>query len=383
MRQLAIIGCLVLLFLGCAALRPRPEPPREVTYERPDDDREVTREDAESVFDPSGLGRYDVGVIRSGGFDTDTPLELTAYARATIFASMLEAFELAGAMTSEQRRDLYGALFKDMPIGPDGTYRAVVIGKYFRSGEPLYILLGIAGSPLDGATTDEAVHTLLYQSSALAGVNGVATHAEGRFVDMAVNISWIYPVDSTGSVRSIEATVVPVTAARSTEVTRAAVDGPHAKDDRGSNPEQRIEEEDEAGEILFEDASRRLLGRFDARGHDFRPLPQASRERVRLAYRILDRLSPAFDISIVPRLVLPVFSDESEESWLRVEAGFVAFLYELFRDNLGAAEGRLAALSELAEDREQIGERLYDRVTTVAPVLLEAMEYEVEHESES
>ncbi len=375
MRQLTIIVCLFPLLVGCAALRPRPEPPREVTYERPDDDREVTREEAEGVFDPSGLGRYDVGVIRSGGFDTDTPLELTAYARATIFASMLEAFELAGAMTSEQRRDLYDALFEEMPTGPDGTFRAVVIGEFFRSGEPLYILIGIAESPRDGANTDEAVHTLLYQSSALAGMNGVATHAEGRFVDMAVNISWIYPVDATGSVRNVEATVVPVTTARSTAMSRAAVDGPYAREAGGSNPEQRIPEEDEAGEMLLE--------RFDVRRHDFRPLPQVSRERVRLAYRILDRLSPAFNISIVPRLVLPVFSDESEEPWLRVEAGFASFLYELYRNNLEAAEGRLAALSELAEHREQIGERLYNRVTTVAPILLEAIEYEVEHESES
>ncbi len=382
MKQLVIIVCLFVFFTGCAALRPRPEPSRDVTYERPDDEREVTREEAEEVFDPSRLGRYDVGVIRAGGFETDAPLELTPYARATIFASMLETFDLVEVMTADQRRDFYGALFKNVPTGPDGAFRAVVIGHYFQSGEPLYILLAIGGSTVGGDVAGEAVHTLLYQSSALAGADGTAARVQGRFVDMTVNISWIYPVDSTGSVRSVEGSVVPITTARSTRVTRTEAGRPDGTGDGATNPERGDRESDEEEVVVYEEeASESLLDSFDVRRLDARPFPSAARERIRLAYRILDRNS-AIDVSYVPRLVDSVFSDRSEEPWLRVEAGFAAFLYELFRGDLEAAEGRLAALSELTEYREQIGDRLHDRVTVIGPVLLEAIEYEVEHESE-
>lgn len=379
MRQLTVIACLSFVFLGCAALLPRPEPPREVTYARPDDERDITREEAEGVFDPGALGRYEVGVIRSGEFDAERPLELTSYARAMILASMLEAFELSRSMTEEQRRDLYDALFRDVPTGTDGTFRAVVIGHYFRSGEPLYILLGISQTPYAAGVPDGTAYTLFYQSSALAGSDGVATYAEGRFVDMAVNISWIYAVDATGSVRNAEASVVPITVARPTQMSRIAADVSRPFDDRRTGAGEATRDGERAGEALYDEASGRLPGRFDPGRYESLPVRIASRERVRLAYRILDRAS-AVDISRVPRLVEPVLADASEEPWLRVEAGFAAFLFELHRGNLGAAEQRLEMLTRLVEKLGHTGDRLYDRVTALAPALLEAIEYEVEYE---
>ncbi|MFP4644159.1 MAG: hypothetical protein ACLFM0_07375, partial [Spirochaetales bacterium] len=115
MKTLLMFIALVLLLAGCAtgpatgpATEPDPEeierdiivPPRD-----PDDSEQDSDSEDDEVTDPRELPSYEVVRYSSGDFSDEESVELTSYSRARVFASILEALELAEEMSDEQRRD--------------------------------------------------------------------------------------------------------------------------------------------------------------------------------------------------------------------------------------------------------------------------------------
>lgn len=407
MKTLLMFIALVLLLAGCAtgpatgpATEPDPEeierdiivPPRD-----PDDSEQDSDSEDDEVTDPRELPSYEVVRYSSGDFSDEESVELTSYSRARVFASILEALELAEEMSDEQRRDLHDAIFRSVPGSGSGTFRAVAVSDYFSSGEPLYLLLGV-DNPTDAAP-DDTVQTLLIQSSVLRDGERIATRSYGRLVDMTVNISWVYQLGDDGHVREIAAAYTPRLAERTLDDEM-----PHEAAREASGEDEGEGEGDEItlGDLLdtgaaiesprvvpreFEEDPPPVIDvgeRFTAetraaleRGAEPSEIPQAPAERVRLANRLVESAARTDSLN-VPMLVDSLIDDESIGDTVRLEAAFVRLLEAMMHEGESAVARHARRLESVREEASSIPSKLAYRTDTIVPIMLEAYRYETD-----
>lgn len=405
---LPLIG--LILLAGCAGLRDSAptEPQRDILIEPTQDDEEpLSREEAEDLFDPEALGEYDVATIQAAEFTDGEEMHITRFSRARLFARFLESLDLVELMSRRQREKLYTSLFNGIPARLTGTYRAVAIGQFFSSGEPLYVLLGVA-EPSDRAPSGTE-RTLMMQTSALSDNNRVATFEFGRLVDMTVNVSLIYYLDSDGNARDAVAFSAPPRPAveqdesGSSDPQGAQQDGESSDGEGESSNNEETESAGESsdgeGDSSDEQSDEHEINEsdgpegldppeeieFDAGLDDqrrSRELPNAPVERIRLARRIVEA-GPLERRREVPRLVDPLIDDATVPDHLRAEAMYTRFLYSLSVRDLDTAERTAERLNELVEeshesDSPRVDEVLAYRVQQVIPIMLETYEYDQE-----
>lgn len=385
---------LVFLLSACASIIERePEPvDRDVVVERVEEE-EITREQAEEIFDPASLQPYEIAALRSSDFSDVSTVEIDRYSKATVFVTILDSLDLLDAFDSDQRRKFYDTLFTSVPASSSGTYKAVAVGEYFSSGEPLYLLLGVADRVRSNGHSDRV---LLIQTSVLGNNEGIATRAYGRFVDMTVNLSWLYSVDPDGRLSDADAMTTPLIGERSLEQglpheiiaeEEARVqqeleelleaEGIEDISELDVDPEDVLPEAEPVELPPIIDLNDPMSAQAEAAlaaGAEISSLPESPAQRIRLANRLLDIL-PAERMSTVTDLVDPVISDVSLEETLRLEAGFTRVLYDLWSGERQSAGQRALELEQYLHTGELVAEQTVNRIQTLLPLILEAYDY--------
>ncbi len=445
MKVLFFFSAIILLAAGCATPPETADPDpvdieRDITVQPRDpgaDDPETDRDAPdEAITDPRDLPSFEVVTYSSGDFNSDDVLRFNDFSRATVFASIIEALELADEMSAEQRRDLHDAIFRGVPRQGQGTFRAVAVSDYFTSGEPLYLLLGV--NPPAGTVPDDTARTVFIQSSVLRDGDRIATRSYGRFVDMTVNISWVYHLGEDGIVRETSPAYTPRLAGRTlgeampheSQQERAddaqtdrtgQTDVPEQTDerDRTDRPDDtdltdRTEQADDTDRTdgIHEADQPTLLELLDAaamidapdvvpeefveepppvidvsrpfttetlaaleRGAEPVDIPEAAAERVRLANRLVESAVSTESLN-VPMLVDSLIRDSSAEPVVRVEAAFVRLLHAMLYEEESVVDEHAETLLSVREEVSSLPSRLAYRVDTIVPILLETYRYD-------
>ncbi len=397
MKTLLLFLALILVAAGCATEPDPTELDRDFTVQPRDPDVDERDRDPgdmdDAVTDPRELPSLEVVTYSSGDFNSEDTIRLNDFSRATVFASILEALELAQAMSEEQRRDLHDAIFRGVPEQGSGTFRAVAVSDYFTSGEPLYLLLGVDDPAPDAP--EETVRTVFVQSSVLRDGDRIATRSYGRLVDMTVNVSWIYHLDENGIVRETAIAYTPRLAGRRLDDAM-----PHelVEEQPDEDETQRITLQDllDTGatiesprvvpdEFIVEpppviDVSEPFTVETQAaldRGAEPVAIPEAPAERVRLANRLVES-AVSTDSLNVPMLVDSLIRDDSVDETVRVEAAFVRVLYAMLYENENVVDDHAETLLSVREETSSLPPRLAYRIDTIVPVLLETYRYDTE-----
>ena len=399
MKTLFTFLALALFVAGCAtgpeSDQDSSEIERNIIVQPRADDRSEEGPDSEEnqITDPRELPSYEVLTYSSSDFTGEETVVFTAFSRATVFASILEALDLADQMSDQQRRDLHDAIFRNVPGTGRGTFRAVAISDYFSSGEPLYLLLGVNNSTHD--VSAETMRTVLIQSSVLRDGDSIATRSYGRLVDMTVNVSWVYQLGADGHVREITPSYTPRLAERRLgdamphemvsetsedveggEVTlRELLDTAMAIEAPRVVPDEFVEQPPPVIDVgqRFTERTRAAL----ERGAEPVEIPQAPAERVRLANRLVESVIRTESLN-VSMLVDGLIDNGSVSDTVRVEAAFVRLLEAMLYEGESEVNRYERRLESVREQASSIPSRLSYRVDAIVPVLLETYRYDTD-----